>query len=105
MRSVLVICATVLAICLPRVGLAQTAEDPLARKDCEAKGGSYEMGGRIRQFICFEPLPDAGNSCEKASDCAGFCLSDTKQCSAVTPQFGCIPHLDEAGRAQVICID
>ncbi|NOD78036.1 MULTISPECIES: hypothetical protein [unclassified Ruegeria] len=105
MRAFLVMCVALLMLCLPREGAAQATEDDLARQECEAKGGRYEVGGRLRQFICFEPLPDAGESCEKASDCAGFCLSDTKQCSAVTPKFGCISHLDEAGQAQVICID
>ena len=105
MRAVVVTCAAIMAVCMPREGAAQPTEDASARQECEAKGGRYEVGGRIQQFICFEPLPDAGASCEKASDCAGFCLSDTKQCSAITPKFGCTAHLDEAGQAQVICID
>jgi hypothetical protein len=72
---------------------------------CEAKGGTYEVAGRARSHVCILPLPDAGKTCETASECVGFCLSDTKQCSAVTPQFGCISHLDRVGRLQTICID
>ncbi|NOD46484.1 MULTISPECIES: hypothetical protein [unclassified Ruegeria] len=105
MRSVVVICAALLMACLPCEGAAQATEVELARQQCEAKGGRYEVAGRLRQYICFEPLPDAGAPCKIASDCAGFCLSDTKQCSAVTPKFGCVSHFDEAGQVQVICID
>ncbi len=75
------------------------------RTACEAQGGTYEIGGLAQSYVCFTPLPDAGTTCEKETDCAGFCLSETRQCSAVTPQFGCIPHLDETGRELVICID
>ncbi|WP_298847824.1 hypothetical protein [uncultured Ruegeria sp.] len=103
--SGVVIGAALLAAC--GSGAQVTSDQPVVaeRQECEANGGRYELGGRARQPICFTPLPDAGAACEKASDCAGFCLSETKQCSAVTPQFGCIPHLDEAGRTLVICID
>lgn len=95
----------VLPGCLPEDQQAVSKPVSSERQACEAKGGRYEVGGRAQTLICFTPLPDAGEACETATDCAGFCLSETKQCSSVTPQFGCIPHLDETGREQVICID
>jgi len=106
------ISATMLLLCLAVQASCQTDNQPGVgtsdasdKRVCEAKGGTYEIAGRARSYVCFLPLPDAGKTCEKASDCVGFCLSDTKQCSAVKPQFGCISHLDEAGRLQTICID
>lgn len=98
-------CTAVMSGCLPADGETVSNSANSDRAACEARGGTYEIAGRARSHVCFTPLPDAGKTCETGSDCAGFCLSDTKQCSAVTPQFGCISHLDDTGRAQVICID
>ena len=84
---------------------SQTAVSQDETQVCEAKGGRVEVVGKAQLPTCILPLPDAGKSCETATDCEGFCLSETRQCSAVAPQFGCIPHLDETGRELVICID
>jgi hypothetical protein len=72
---------------------------------CTAEGGELRRDGILNGLMCFKPTTDAGNACTKASDCSGFCLADTGICSAETPQFGCIPHLDETGQRLTICID
>ncbi|NVO55485.1 hypothetical protein HW561_06760 [Rhodobacteraceae bacterium B1Z28] len=109
MRFLSMICAltaaNLLAGCPPQDLDPDPPPDAGAFERCLERGGSYEIAGRARQHVCFTPLPDAGKSCEMASDCQGYCLSETKQCSAETPQFGCIAHLDESGRELVICID
>lgn len=101
-----IVCVTLAGLtagCLP-IG-SQTAISKDETQVCEAKGGRFEVVGKAQLPTCILPLPDAGKTCETATDCEGFCLSETRQCSAVTPQFGCIPHLDETGRSLVICID
>ncbi|WP_109311737.1 MULTISPECIES: hypothetical protein [Ruegeria] len=105
LRCLAVVGAGLMAACLPADEKAEAASVNNGRQACEAKGGVYEVAGKAQQYVCVLPLADAGKTCEKGSDCQGFCLSETKQCSAVTPQFGCIPHLDETGRELVICID
>lgn len=79
--------------------------DPAQKAACEAEGGTYGRGGLLPGYICFRPLPDAGNSCSKASDCAGSCLTQTRSCSAMSPMFGCYSYLDEDGKPIEICVD
>ena len=79
--------------------------DPVAEASCVAEGGRYGTGGLQGQYMCFRPLPDAGRACSTAGDCEGYCLAETRQCSAEAPQFGCIRHLDDTGQQLVICID
>ncbi|MTI03455.1 hypothetical protein [Roseibium sp. RKSG952] len=104
-RCLVLVGAGFLAACLPTDDKAEAEPSQNERQACEAKGGINEVAGKAQQYVCILPLADAGKTCETGSDCEGFCLSETKQCSAVTPQFGCIPHLDETGRELVICID
>ncbi|HHL20167.1 MAG TPA: hypothetical protein ENJ52_01430 [Aliiroseovarius sp.] len=80
---------------------AQMRQD---RAECEARGGEYARAG-LFGHACFMPTPDAGQACSRAGDCEGVCYADTRQCSAVTPVFGCIAMLDEDGKRVEICID
>ncbi|CUH85926.1 hypothetical protein [Thalassovita mediterranea] len=90
----------------PLIDLSVPAKpDPAARATCQAQGGTYQIGGLARQYVCFRPQPDAGQACRTENDCTGFCLAETKQCSAQTPIFGCFDLLDADGRQQTICID
>ncbi len=79
--------------------------DPAARAECEARGGEYARGGLLGGFLCFRPTGDAGKSCARAGDCEGICYADSRQCSPVSPVFGCISMLDTDGRRVEICID
>ncbi len=101
--------ALLLAACIPGKGEPRPPEpgkpDPAARAECEARGGEYARGGLLGSFLCFRPTEDAGKSCARASDCEGICYADSRQCSQVVPEFGCIPMLDEDGRRVEICID
>ncbi len=75
------------------------------RAACEAAGGTVGRGGLLPDELCFRPTPDAGKSCRKASDCTGFCLTDSLTCSAVVPQFGCFEMMTEDGRKAGLCVD
>ncbi len=93
-----------LAGCMP--GQEDTPRpDAAERTACEAEGGTYAQGGILGNWICFRPTPDAGKSCTRATDCSAMCYADTRQCSEVTPVFGCFAYLDEQGQPVGICID
>jgi hypothetical protein len=106
-----------LAAALALVGLAACQPDvsPVApqgpgltqaeQADCRDHGGSLGRGGLIGGEVCFKPTPDAGKSCDKASDCSGSCMADTRTCSKQTPQFGCFEFLDDQGQKVGLCID
>ena len=85
----------------PAAGLLSDAE----RADCLAHGGRVGRGGIVPDEVCFRPTPDAGASCQKAGDCTGMCMAETKTCAKVTPQFGCMEILDETGRSVGLCVD
>lgn len=72
---------------------------------CRAEGGRVEVAGLLGNRICIKPAPDAGNSCNRASDCAGLCLSDTRTCSVELPTLGCFGILDETGKKVLRCVE
>jgi len=82
-----------------------TAAWPETEAACAAAGGSWGPRGLYPEPLCVLPTPDAGKSCEKAGDCVGLCLSDTRQCVPERPVFGCIGYLDDDGNPGVICVD
>ncbi len=95
-----------LAGCIPGADV-----EPLPRPDraeraaCEAAGGEYARGGILAYWMCYMPTSDAGKSCSRSSDCEAICYAETRQCSPVSPEFGCIALLDEDGKRQDLCID
>ena len=96
-----------LAGCMPEnrlPGDPPAAQMRQERAECEAKGGEYAQAG-LFGHACYLPTEDAGKSCAAAGDCQGICYADTRQCSPVTPEFGCIAMLDEDGQRMEICID
>lgn len=80
-------------------------EAPMTEAACLEASGRWERAGLAWQPQCILPTPDAGEACETAADCTGYCLADTRTCSAETPLFGCIPMLDLDGAAVTLCID
>ena len=81
------------------------AELKAGKAECDARGGDYAPVGLLRMFACITETRDAGQACAKASDCEGVCYADTRQCSEVTPLFGCFSYLNEQGEVEEICID
>lgn len=72
---------------------------------CAAQGGTVSRAPLSGQEICIRPTPDAGQSCTRKSDCAGFCLAETRSCAPVTPMFGCFGVLTEDGTEATLCVD
>ena len=105
----------VLSIALTLVAGCQTDADPTkgphtgydakAEAACIAEGGAYRLAGAFVQYLCIKPTADAGQSCQKESDCNSLCLAETKTCAPVTPMFGCHSILMEDGEEAEICID
>ena len=75
------------------------------RKSCEARGGQFGKGGIRGRFVCFEPTPDAGQSCTAESDCTTVCLARSQTCAPIQPFFGCQDVLPNAGRVATLCVD
>lgn len=93
---------------VPDYGLAgyNPSSEAEQRAACEARGGTYGKAGLRRAMVCIEPAPDAGRSCQKASDCVtGNCLARSNLCAPITPLFGCNEILDHAGRRVTLCVD
>ncbi|WP_430463111.1 hypothetical protein [Tabrizicola sp.] len=84
------------------VGVALSAAE---RTECLAKGGSVGRGGLMPNELCILPNPDAGKACNKAGDCLGHCMAETRTCSPVSPQFGCFEMLMEDGQKAGLCVD
>jgi hypothetical protein len=76
---------------------------------CTARGGVIAIAGIMGGQFCAEPLPDAGQSCTRASDCTGMCIAGamdgTATCQTHANPFGCHSFLDENGDVQTICAD
>ena len=100
-------CTLTLSGCAPEQRLpgdppaAQMRRD---RAECEARGGEYAQAGLLGH-ACFLPTKDAGKTCQSDSDCQGICFAETRQCSKVTPIFGCFSHLPKPGQVEEICVD
>jgi hypothetical protein len=72
---------------------------------CTAAGGLVRIAGFSGQQFCAELLPDAGQSCSRATDCLGRCEAETRTCQTHASPFGCHSFLDENGSVQSICTD
>ncbi|GAA6164790.1 hypothetical protein NBRC116590_24940 [Pelagimonas sp. KU-00592-HH] len=98
---------TSVAACIPETPSSPRGPTPdkAAQAACLAEGGTYEIAGIAGQYVCIRPTVDAGKSCSAESDCSGFCMAETRTCSAVTPMFGCHPILLDDGSHAEICID
>lgn len=70
---------------------------------CAQQGGQTVQG--LNGPACAKPTPDAGKSCNKPSDCTGYCMAQTMTCSAQTPQFGCFDIVIEGGNTIGLCVD
>lgn len=87
------------------------------RAACEASGGTVERRGRLGADFCEQPYPDAGESCQSASDCLGRCeieekISDPKRgtaaggvCQATTNSFGCRTLIEGGLIEGTLCVD
>lgn len=84
-----------------------TATDtvPETEAACVDAAGRWERAGLARQFLCILPTPDAGQACDTADDCTGFCLAETGTCSVEAPIFGCFDVKDLDGAALTLCVD
>ncbi|MEC3860585.1 hypothetical protein VK792_04760 [Mesobacterium sp. TK19101] len=94
-----------LSACLPQDRDPTPQPDPTERAACEAKGGTYGIGGLFGDYMCFLITPDGGQACARQGDCAGMCMAETRTCSTVTPMFGCHSFLDLDGSVVEMCID
>ncbi len=74
-------------------------------KACAAGGGTWSQTGLAQLYTCITPTKDAGQSCRRASDCDGLCLSRSRTCAPVKPLFGCHPILQDDGTEATLCID
>ncbi len=77
----------------------------VAQLACEKRGGRWSAAGSTDAAFCQSPTRDGGQSCKKASDCAGYCLAKSMTCAPVTPLFGCHDILTEEGRMLTQCIN
>ena len=72
---------------------------------CEKRGGMWSVASGGTAAFCQTPTRDAGKSCKAATDCTGYCLSQSGTCAPVTPILGCQGILDEQGRMLTQCIN
>jgi hypothetical protein len=79
--------------------------DAAARAQCESAGGMVMIAGLSGNEFCAARLPDAGQSCARASDCSGYCSAETRTCSTYQSPFGCYSFLDVEGQEVSICVD
>jgi len=96
-----------LAVMLAWLALPAAGQDviPGTEADCIDAGGRWDRGGLARQFLCFLPTPDAGEACETADDCTGYCLAETLTCSTETPMFDCFAVRDLDAAVVTLCVD
>lgn len=71
---------------------------------CVAQGGTPKRAGLLGFQVCEKQTSDAGKSCFDSSECEGYCLTPQRQCSAITPKFGCF-SIAEGPDSLDICVD
>jgi hypothetical protein len=100
MRWIAVAIVVLLAAC-------QTDETRHGRQAdaCVRSGGVLVPAGIEGGHICERPVEDAGQSCATDTDCSGYCLAETRQCSPTLTMSGCFDFLDARGETVSICID
>jgi len=82
---------------------AQRGED--ARAACTLRGGRVSIAGFSGVQFCAEPMPDGGQACTRAPDCAAGCDADTRTCVTHPDPFGCQSLMNEDGTAEpAICV-
>lgn len=90
-------------------GVAEPAAPVTAKSTahlaCEDRGGVWSVAGGGTAAFCQTPTRDNGKSCRAASDCTGYCLSQSGTCAPVTPMLGCHDILDDQGRMLTQCIN
>lgn len=72
---------------------------------CVKRGGSWRKAGKSSGETCFTQTRDAGKSCQRESDCQGFCLARSNTCAPFTPMFGCNDIVQDNGVMVTLCID
>lgn len=96
------------ASCQPTDDFAPIVMTDAERAACAASGGV--VGGGLSGESCLTRNSDAGQSCSRASDCQGECVTtapDTPggMCAEVSPLFGCYTSLDDNGEPSTLCVD
>ncbi|MDO8883454.1 hypothetical protein [Pseudotabrizicola sp.] len=94
-------------------GAAPAAAEPVApvaiktaaHLACEKRGGRWSVAGGGSAAFCQSPTKDGGKSCQKSTDCTGYCLEKSRTCAPVTPMLGCHDILNETGRMLTQCIN
>ena len=72
---------------------------------CIKKGGDWRKVGSAGGEACVTLTKDAGKSCQRESDCEGFCLARSGSCAPFKPMFGCNDILQDNGVMVTLCID
>jgi len=96
-----------LAACTPSDDASPSPErlDAAARSQCEAAGGMVMIAGLSGAEFCATRSPQAGQRCERASDCSSRCNADTRTCETYNSAFGCHSFLNQDGERVDICVD
>lgn len=97
----IVLCAVLINAC------ASTKE-----KSCIEIGGSWERVCFAQNYYCVMPYPDAGESCNASSQCAGECIAVKDidgpiqgQCSSDNNPCGCWEFFENGKEAGGLCSD
>ena len=72
---------------------------------CLKKGAAWRSTGAVGGEACFTQTRDAGKSCQRESDCDGYCLARSGTCAPFKPMFGCNEILQDNGVMVTLCID
>lgn len=72
---------------------------------CEKRGGKWSGVGSGQLRICVFETRDSGKSCDRESDCEGFCLARSRTCAPVEPLLGCNEILQDDGARVTLCIE
>lgn len=71
---------------------------------CAKKGDKWLSSGK-GTMSCVHFTKDSGKSCQRQSECEGYCLARSGTCAPVTPMFGCNEILQNDGVRSTICLD
>lgn len=96
-------------------GLAEAAAAPAeeaasvvvksaAQMACEKKRGEWRGNGKGGS-LCYYRTRDGGKTCQKSTDCEGYCLARSRSCAPVRPLLGCVAVLTQNGVPAEICLE